>query len=234
MTRALSQTDVQKLRSGLRWDFLFAIFGFALPAVSALALTYPPPIISQGQAHRIFYIHVPIAWVALYAPLLSCLCGILYLVTRREIYDLWCIAANRVALLFGLAVIISGPLWASTEWGTYWDWTDSRLMSFFFLVLCLCGYFYMQMVTDHPRKRAVGGAIMSIIAALSATLTWLAIRLVTPEKHPPPVMGTMAPEIRITFWVSVIGYHLLFLLFLRLAVRREYLRAHSERILSRG
>lgn len=229
-----SRTSTAHLRGGLVLDFIFAIFAFALPAITLLSLTYPPPIISQGQAQRIFYIHAPIAWIALYAPYISCICAILFLVRRDERFDFWSVAANRVALLFGLAVIISGPLWASTEWGTYWDWSDYRLMSFFVLVLSLFGYFYARSVTDHPDRRAVLGAIMSIIAAISAGVTWFAIRLVVPEKHPQPVLGTMAPEIRTTFWLAVVAYHLIFLLFMRVAIRREYLRATTERLQFRG
>lgn len=234
MTKDPSQIRVSPLKGNLALDLLFALLAFALPAITILSLTYPPPIISQGQAHRIFYIHVPIAWIALYAPMISCVCAILFLIKRDERFDFWSVAANRVALLFGLAVIISGPLWASTEWGTYWDWSDYRLMSFFVLVLSLFGYFYARSVTDHPDRRAVLGAVMSIIAAISAAITWFAIRLVIPEKHPQPVLSTMAPAIRDTFWLAVIAYHLIFLLFMRVAIRREYLRSLTERVLFRG
>lgn len=232
--KAPSLPETGFLKSSIFLDLFFALFAFTLPAITIFALTYPPPVISQGQAQRIFYIHAPIAWIALYAPLISAVCAILFLVKRNERFDFWSVAANRVALLFALAVIISGPLWAATEWGTYWDWSDYRLMSFFVLVLSLFGYFYARSTTDHPDRKAVLGAVMSIIAALSATITWFAIRLVVPEKHPQPVLGTMAPEIRTTFWLSVLAYHLVFLLFLRVAIRREYLRSLTERLQLRG
>ncbi|HMU83373.1 MAG TPA: cytochrome c biogenesis protein [Leptospiraceae bacterium] len=227
--KGLSQSDLARMARSSVLDFLFVAFGFALPLVSWIALSYPPTIISQGQAHRIFYIHVPIAWVALYAPLLSAVSGILYLRTREQRFDLWSLASNRISLLFAAAVVISGPLWASTEWGTYWNWKDSRLMSFFILLLSLVGYFYARSSTERPDRKAVVGAVMSILTSISAVLTWLAIRVVTPDTHPESVMGTMAPPIRITFWISVLGYHFLFLAFLRLAIRREYLTALFEK-----
>lgn len=200
------------------------LLSLTVPAALALALTYPPPEITQGQAHRIFYIHVPIAWVALYAPILSALCGILFLLKRAVIFDQWSVAANRVALLFSLGVVISGPIWAKAIWGVYWDWTDERLMSFFILLLSLGGYFYARSLVASPERRARISAILSVIAAISAVTTWFAIRLLEPQQHPKSLLGAMAPAIRLTFWVNILAFHFLFLALFRLALRHEKIR----------
>jgi heme exporter protein C len=212
-------------------DWLLVLLSLSVPAALYMALTYPPPEITQGQAHRIFYIHVPIAWVALYAPLLSALCGILYLIKRNSAFDEWSVAANRIALLFALGVVISGPVWAKAIWGVYWDWTDERLMSFFILLLSLGGYFYARSLATSPEKRARISAILSIIAAISAVTTWFAIRLVEPQQHPRSLLGAMAPAIRLTFWVNVLAFHFLFLAFFRVALRLERNRSSLEKSL---
>ncbi|MBI3394607.1 MAG: cytochrome c biogenesis protein CcsA [Spirochaetia bacterium] len=221
---------MEKIRGGRVLDLIMIVPALAVPAVTILALIYPPVIVSQGQAHRIFYIHVPVAWVALYAPLVSALCGIAFLITRREMFDVWSLVNARIALLFALGVVISGPLWAATEWGTYWNGKDPRLMSFFVLVLCLGGYFLIRNLTDDETARTRYAAVMAVVSALSAVATWLAIRVVTPDTHPTSVMGTMAPEIRRTFWYSVLGYHLLFLFLLRWSLRAELIRRAAGRL----
>lgn len=213
----------------LALDSLLLLLALSVPAAVYMAMTYPPPEITQGQAHRIFYIHVPIAWVALYAPLLSALCGILYLITRRSDFDVWSVAANRIALLFALGVVISGPIWARAIWGVYWDWTDERLMSFFILLLSLGGYFYVRTLATSPERRARISAILSIIAAISALTTWFAIRLVDPQLHPKSLLGAMAPAIRQTFWVCVLAFHFLFLAFFRVSLRMERNRLSLEK-----
>ncbi len=219
---------VGRMGTGIGREAIFVLFIIALPVVTLMALVYPPTIVSQGQAHRIFYIHVPIAWVALYAPLFSAVCGVIFLITGKERFDVWSLANARIAFLFALGVVISGPLWASTEWGTYWNWKDSRLMSFFILLLCLGGYFLVRFLTDDPRSRSRYSAMMALLAALAALLTWFAIRLIQPDTHPTSVLGTMSPRIRITFWVSVLGYHLFFWALLRLTIRQEYMRRVLE------
>jgi len=211
-----------------RWpllDILLTLLSLSVPAALALALTYPPPEITQGQAHRIFYIHVPIAWVALYAPILSAICGILFLLKRSIAFDQWSVAANRIALLFSLGVVISGPIWAKAIWGVYWDWTDERLMSFFILLLSLGGYFYARSLIASPERRARIGAILSIVAALSAITTWFAIRLVEPQQHPGSLLGAMAPSIRLTFWLNILAFHFFFLALFRVALRHEKIRS---------
>lgn len=217
------------IRPALALDIILTLLSLSVPICLYIALTYPPPEITQGQAHRIFYIHVPIAWVALYAPILSALCGICFLLKRSIAFDQWSVAANRVALLFSLGVVISGPIWARAIWGVYWDWTDERLMSFFILLLSLGGYFYARSLISSPERRARISAILSIVAALSAVTTWFAIRLLEPQQHPRSLLGAMAPAIRQTFWLNILAFHFLFLALLRVALRHEKLRTLLER-----
>ncbi len=211
-------------------DLILAGCAWAFPAVILLALAYPPPLLSQGQAHRIFYIHVPTAWVALYAPLFSAVAGVLFLFKRTEVYDVWSLVNARLGLGFAVAVLISGPIWANIEWGTPWNWKDARLVSFFILSLSLGGYFLVRNLTENVALQSVYGAVMAVLSAVAALLTWFSIRLVTPDTHPTSVMGSMSPKIRLTFWLSVLGFHLLFWIFLRLGLRQEYLNRARERV----
>ncbi len=193
---------------------------FVVP-VALLALTYPPTISSQGVAHRIFYWHVPIAWVALYAPLLAAFCGLIHIWTKKEIYDIWSIANAKIAYLFSLAVLVSGPLWASTEWGTYWNWKDSRLISFFILFLCLNGYFLVRKFIENSAQETSSAALLAILSAIASLLTWFAIRWIEPDTHPPSVLDKMSHRIALTFWISVLAYHFLFWILTILSVRQE-------------
>lgn len=199
------------------------IFAFILIPVTILALTYPPVISSQGQAHRIFYIHVPIAWVSMYSPIIGFIAGILYMMTKKRIYDRIIVTSMKVAFIFALGVVISGPLWASTEWGTFWNWKDPRLMSFFVLLLSISSFFIVRNFTDDPQKKANYSAIMTILATLASIFTWFSIRIFTPDTHPGPVLHTMSPKIKTTFWISVLGYHFFFLVIFYITYQFEKL-----------
>ncbi|MFN3603225.1 MAG: cytochrome c biogenesis protein CcsA [Leptonema sp. (in: bacteria)] len=211
--------------------FIIIGFIFTIIPVTLLGLVYPPVIPSQGVAHRIFYMHVPIAWVGMYAPFLGSLFGILFILTKKTIYEKLIYTSMNLAFLFSLGVIISGPIWASTEWGTYWNWKDSRLMSFFILLLALGSYFIVKNFTDDPQKKAIYSAIMAILSSLASLLTWFSIRIFTPDTHPTPVLSTMSPKIRLTFWISIIGYNLFFISFFYLTYRYEKIKEYYEKIL---
>lgn len=213
-------------------NLLMILAAFAMPAVVIMGFYYPPVIIEQGQAHRIFYIHVPVAWVAIYSPIVAAYSGIMYLIKREAKYELLVVVSMRLALLFGLGVVISGPLWASTEWGVYWNWKDSRLMSFFILILTIGGFFIVREFTDDFRKRAVYSSVMAMLATLAAVLTWFAIRVITPDTHPTSVIGSMSPKIRLTFWISVIGFHFFYLFLFIISYRNEKLNATVEKLKS--
>ncbi len=204
----------------------------ALPCVTLLVLTYPPTIESQGQAHRIFYIHVPIAWVALYAPLFAAISSILYLYKKNLYYHIYTIANMKLALLFALCVIISGPLWAYTEWGTYWNWKDSRLITFALLLFMLLNYFLAIQMTENLTQKASIGSTIAILTAFVSILTWYSIRLIQPDTHPPPVLHTLSPKIKMSFWLSVIAYHIFFLFLLRILIYLEKLSLFNKILLA--
>jgi heme exporter protein C len=197
------------------------LFSFILIPVTIMALVYPPVIISQGQAHRIFYIHVPIAWVSMYSPIIGCIAGILFILTKKSIYDRINVTSMKVAFTFAIGVVISGPLWASTEWGTFWNWKDPRLMSFFVLLLTISSFFIVRNFTEDPQKKGTYSAIMTILATFASIFTWFSIRILTPDTHPGPVLNTMSPKIKTTFWISVLGYHFFFLVIFYLTYQYE-------------
>jgi heme exporter protein C len=197
------------------------IFAFILIPVTILALVYPPVIVSQGQAHRIFYIHVPVAWVSMYSPIIASVAGMLYFITKKSFYDRIVVTSMKIAFIFALGVVITGPLWASTEWGTFWNWKDPRLMSFFILILTISSFFVVRNFTDDLQKKYMYSAIMAILATFASVFTWFSIRILTPDTHPGPVLHTMSSEIKRTFWLSVLGYHFFFLVMFYLTYQYE-------------
>lgn len=210
------------------YNFLSVLFFFSLVPITLFSLTYPPVILSQGVAHRIFYIHVPIAWIGMYSPFLAMVFGIGFIIKRKSTYEKLIYTSMNLAFLFSLGVVISGPIWASTEWGTYWNWKDARLMSFFVLLLTLGSYFIVKSFTDNPQKKAIYSASIAILCSLASLLTWYSIRIFVPDTHPTPVLSTMSPKIQLTFWISVLGYNLFFISFFYLSYRYEMIKEYYE------
>ncbi|EMI72060.1 cytochrome c biogenesis protein CcsA [Leptospira noguchii] len=205
------------------WDWvLSAVFLIGFPIVVLFSLNYPNVILQQGTAHRIFYFHVPVAWVALYGPIFSLIFAVLYLIRKESKWDLLSLSANQIALLFAVGVIFSGRIWAASAWGVPWDKTDARLQSFTVLFISLIAYFVFRILITDVSKKKVFSAFLSILCAVNAVITWGAIRWIdNPGNHPESIMGKggMDSDIRLSFWLGVFAYHVLFLVLFRFVYR---------------
>src|SRR5262245_46114854 len=105
-----------------------------------LALWVSPPDYQQGQSVRIMYIHVPAAWIAMFAYLWVGAASAASLIWRHPLADVAAEAASPVGAVFTLLALVSGSLWGKPMWGAYWVW-DARLTSFLLLLFLYLGHF---------------------------------------------------------------------------------------------
>lgn len=79
-----------------------------------------------GLAQKIFYFHVPAAYAMYLCGFVCFIASALYLYGATDRRDAWARAGAECAVVFGLLMLTSGPLWAKKAWGVYWTW-DPRL-----------------------------------------------------------------------------------------------------------
>jgi len=216
---------------------LYILFVLIFPVSVFFSLYYPNVIIEQGISHKIFYLHVSVAWVALYAPIISAFFGILFLIKKQEKFDLLSVTAAKISFVFSLAVIFSGRIWAKSAWGVFWDWTDARLQSFSVLFLSLSAYLLLRSMIGDRTKRGIFSSFLAILTALNSVITWGAIRWIeNPGNHPGSVLskGGMDPDMRLAFWMNITAYHILFILLFIILYRKEKLSNKIEFIKESG
>ena len=81
---------------------------------------------TMGLVQKIFYFHLPSRCVMFTAALVCGVASALYLFAAQPSADRVAVAAAELAVVFGLIVLVTGPLWARKAWGVWWDW-DARL-----------------------------------------------------------------------------------------------------------
>ncbi len=219
--------------SGLADAALWLAVAISIPIAVIGSLVYPNVILEQGLSHRIFYFHVPVAWVALYGPILASFFSVIFLISKKSLWDDLAFTSNQISFLFAIGVLFSGPIWAFSAWGVPWDRTDARLQSFFILCLSLLSYFVFRFLILDLKKKAIISSYLSILCALSSVLTWGAIRWIeNPGNHPGSVLGKggMDPDMKITFWFSIFAFHLLFLILFLLTYRTQKILSIRDRI----
>jgi heme exporter protein C len=208
---------------------VFALLGLACYA----ALFIAPDEATMHAIQRIFYFHVPSAWTALIAFLITLIANIAYLATRKPKWDWLGVSSAEVGLAFCTIVLITGPIWAKPVWGIWWTWV-ARLPSTFVLWLLYVSYLLLRTLLADPERRAVFSAIFGIFAYLDVPLVWLSIRLWRTQ-HPQPVIlgssgsGINAVMLRVLLlcWAGLMA---LMVLLLRQRYQLERLRHETEEL----
>ncbi len=176
----------------------------------------------QGAIFRIIFFHVPAAWTAFLAALVSMLCSIFYLVRRDLRYDSVAVAVTEVGLAFGAVNLITGMIWARIIWGIWWTW-DARLTSMLILWLLYAGYMMLRRAIEEPTQRARIAAVLSIFAFTDVPIVFFSIKWWRTQ-HPQPVVwggGSMDPSYYAMLFLNWIPLLLIAIVLIMVRMRQE-------------
>jgi heme exporter protein C len=179
----------------------------------ALVFFYAPNEADQGFVQKIFYLHVPLAIVALCGFVAGGVYGIRYLQTSDPLHDLRSYVCIHLALILGVGTLVTGSIWARASWGHWWLWDEPTLVSFLIVFLLYATYQPLRFSIEDPGRQARTAAVFAIIAGAFVPLNFLAVRLAESFTHPRVLSatgGSMPGEMRLTFLVSLAGMAVLF------------------------
>lgn len=191
-----------------------------------------PTEASMGIVQRIFYIHLPAAWVAFFAFGIVALCSAVYLWLGEEKLDQAAVAAAEGGMVFTTIVLTSGPLWARLAWGTWWTW-EPRLTLTLLLWFIYLAYFLVRNTTDHRERGRRYAAVVGIVGALNIPLIHMSV-LWFRSLHPQPVVARtdgpqLHPDMLATLLVALGAWTLVFLSLFLLRYGVGRLEAAAER-----
>ncbi|HYN81447.1 MAG TPA: cytochrome c biogenesis protein CcsA [Gemmatimonadaceae bacterium] len=183
---------------------------------------FTPTEAIQGLAQKIYYIHVPSAWVAFLAFFLVALTSALYLALREDRLDRIAESSAEVGVVFTTVVLITGPLWGKPIWGTYWTW-DARLTLTLFLWFVYVAYMVLRSAVEDRDMRARYSAVLGILGALLIPFIHLSVYLFR-TLHPMPILGkperpSLPNEMLSTFIIAFAAFTLLYVALLRARYR---------------
>jgi heme exporter protein C len=203
----------------MKISWLNIVAGLAVVGTVVRAAFFTPLEAKQGAAQKIFYIHVPAAWVAFLAFGLVAIASAAFLWLRDQRLDRFAESSAEVGVIFTTVVLITGPLWAKPIWGTYWAWWDMRLVSTLFLWFIFVSYLILRGAVDSPEQRARYSAVLGILGALLIPFIHLSVYLFS-TMHPMPIVGkpdrpSLPNEMLLTLFISLPSFTLLYLAFVR-------------------
>ena len=187
-----------------------ALVAGLLATVFALAAWGVPAEATMGDAQRVLYVHVPMAWLALAGFVLMATTSIFYLATRKLYWDRWSSAATELGWLACGLTLATGSLWALEAWGTAWTW-DPRLTSSFVLWLIYGGCLVARRNISDERRRAQVSSVLACVGAADVPLVIMATRWF---RGIHPVAPEMEMKMRIVLLFSLSAFSMLFALLL--------------------
>ncbi len=184
-----------------------------LAGASALIFFYAPIEADQGFSQKIFYVHVPMAIVALAGFVAAGVMGIMHLRSGDRSWDLRSYVAIHLSIILGVGVLVTGMIWAKASWGHWWRWEEPVLVSFLIVFLLYCVYFPLRFSIEDPDRQARYSSVFAITAGAFVPLNFVAVRMAESFTHPRVLSatgGSMPGDMRLTFLVSLAGMALLF------------------------
>ncbi len=184
----------------------------ALAAGYSLAFFYAPNDADQGFIQKIFYLHVPLAICALAGFIVAAILAIAHLRSADPKYDARSYVAIHISVIFGVAVLLTGAIWARASWGKWWVWQEPTLVSFLIVFLLYCTYYPLRYAIADRDRQARYASVFAITAGAFVPLNFLAVRLAQPLVHPrvfATANGGLPGSMLLTFLVCLVAMALL-------------------------
>jgi heme exporter protein C len=192
---------------------LAAASAVTVTTAMALVFFYAPLDADQGFVQKIFYVHVPMAIVALCGFVAGGIFAIRHLRTGDRSWDLRAYVSIHMSIILGVGVLATGSIWARASWGHWWVWDEPVLVSFLVVFLLYCVYYPLRFSIEDPERQARYSSVFAIAAGAFVPLNFVAVRLAEAYTHPRVLSqtgGSMPGDMRLTFLVSLLGMALLF------------------------
>jgi len=206
----------------MAWKWLL-FAGMSAMIISSYLLPAPQPQI--GEASRIFYYHIPQAWICVVAFAMSMVFSVRFLRSRSMIDDDRAVAAAGLGFVSCVLATVTGSIFAKITWGSFWNW-DPRETSIFVLLLINGAYFALRGAIEVEEKRAALSAVYAIFAFVTVPFLIFIVPRVVPSLHPEDSIinenleFTMGPAVRVVFFSSLTLFTALYLWMFSMA-RRE-------------
>jgi heme exporter protein C len=215
----------------LPWVAMTTLAAFAI-GINRLYLA--PDDYQQGAAVKIMFIHVPAAWLGMFAWALMSAAALGTLVWRHPLADVAAKTAAPIGAAFTLMCLLTGSLWGRPMWGTYWVW-DARLTSVLILFLMYLGVIALWRAIEDPTRAARATAVLTLVGAMNLPLIKFSVDWWNTLHQGASVFrlgsSTIHPTILVPLIVMLIAFTLLFVALQLAGMRNEIMRRRLRTML---
>jgi heme exporter protein C len=190
------------------------------------------PLDTEGFIQKIFYLHVPLAICSLVGFVVAGIHAIRHLRSGDPVHDARSYVSIHISVIFGVAVLVTGAIWAKAQWGEWWVWDEPTLVSFLIVFLLYATYYPLRYAIEDRERQARYASVFAITAGAFVPLNFLAVRLAEPLIHPRTFSSTggLPGSMLFTFLVCLAGMALLWMLLVRFELAAKSASASLARL----
>jgi heme exporter protein C len=208
-----------------KWFSPVAIGCAVMFAVAPLLIANAPYEATMGLVQKIFYIHLPSAWIFLMSAIVCGVASARYLFGGNPRHDRLAFAAAELVVLFGLITLITGPLWARRSWGTWWVW-DARVTSSLVGWMIAWAYLLLRKYGGPGSDKLAAG--VALFGMANVPFIYISVNYWRTIHPSTTVVPTLPTSLGVPLWFSFAAFLLLFVLLLRMRVTLEEQRARLD------
>lgn len=196
-------------------------------AAAPVLIDNAPYETTMGLVQKIFYFHVPAAMMMFVSAFVCGLSSGRYLFARKASADRVALAAAELVVVFGIIVLVTGPIWARKAWGVWWQW-EARLTSTLVLWMIFLAYLLLRRYGGPGSDRL--GAGLALFGMANVPFVYVSVNWWRTLHPKTSVVMTLDPGMRPAFWWCVVAFLLLYVALLSVRTRLEEQRARLEGI----
>ena len=181
----------------LVFTLLFLISGLYFGLIAS------PDDYVQGSAVRIMYVHVPSAWMSLFAYLSLAICSIFFIIWRHPLADILARSISPVGCVFALLTLITGSIWGKPMWGTWWVW-DARLTSMLVLFFFFLGHIALSNAFNRSERGSRPAALLAIIGSINLPIVKFSVDWWNTLHQPASILRTGGISIDQTMLIPLV------------------------------
>ena len=204
----------------------FSLTALLMLVTIYLVFMWVPTEQNLGISQRIFYFHVPLAWIGMVSIFVVGIASVIHLSTRNDKWDSIAYSAAELGLIFATLILVTGAIWAKPVWGVWWTW-DPKLTTTLILWFIYVGYLMVRAYAPKGSRGRRYASVVALLGALDAPLIYMASiwwRTAHPDLNIGPLAdsGGLDSSMRLTFWIAFIAFTVFYIYILveRIAMRR--------------
>lgn len=194
-------------------------------AIAPWLVARAPLETTMGLIQKIFYYHVPSAMMLFVSAFVCGISSAVFLFKKRASADRLAVAAAELAVVFGLIVLVTGPIWARKAWGVWWQW-DAKLTSALLVWMIFVAYLLVRRYGG-PGSEKLAGAL-AIFGMANVPFVYVAANFWRSLHPKTTVVPSLIPEMRLPFWFCVASFAVLYTALLSVRRHLEDQRARVE------